>query len=122
MSITEDIPFWVWIAAGAGAVVWLAKKKDSLDPTSDKNLANQAVNKTTDVLTGGHESTFGGWLYDALHPWNLYTVTKMDSSGNPVTVTRMSDNATFDVDSTGFFITEHALYHVNSDGSISLVL
>lgn len=119
----SDIPGWAWLVAGATVVYVLYTNRDKFNPTSDKNLASQAANQTTDVLTGGHESTFGGWLYDVTHPWNMYTVTTWNTStGNAVEVTRMSDNAKFSVDSTGFFTTESSLYHVNSDGTISLVL
>jgi len=56
-----------------GFIGWklYSKRKDiaqAVDPTSDKNLAYQGVNKVGEVLTGDKDFSLGGWIYDLVHP------------------------------------------------------
>lgn len=66
--------------AGAGAAEAVATVAPQIvaavNPASDKNLLNRAVNATGSAVSGDSGWTLGGWVYDVLHAGDSYTVPK----------------------------------------------
>lgn len=73
----NDIPTPVWWTISISAVALLAYRfilkpaataaADAVNPTSDKNLANQAVNAAGAALTGDKDFSLGTAVYNFFH-------------------------------------------------------
>ena len=52
----------------AGAGFYLYRNRQLFTPTSDQNLAHQAVTGVVQSLTGDPNQTLGGWFFDLFNP------------------------------------------------------
>ena len=85
-----------------GVLYWIyANRKelaDKVNPMSDKNIASQTADKLTQYATGDPNQSFGGWLYDLVHPDaydpKQYTGTPKPTSDNPNYYSTSGSNAT----------------------------
>jgi hypothetical protein len=65
-----------YMTAGAAVLAYLAWRElkeaaasagEAVNPTSDDNLANRAVEQTGEKLTGDEHFSLGSWAYDVTH-------------------------------------------------------